>query len=300
MAKTVSDFFVFEMSTGQMVEDVGSPSRARGHVHFYGRPGGVVPTPVELYRIISRHYYQAQQRQEEEAMKTGLRAAQAVSRKPTSTTAPAAATASSTGCSWKSSTRWTCRDKAICVAPAGCGMLLYNYFDIDMIESAHGRGAAVATGIKRVLPDNLVFSYQGDGDLAAIGTAEGFHAANRGENITVIFVNNGVYGMTGGQMAPTTLLDQVTTTTPLGRDSVLAGHPVRDLRGVLRARRHLLPRAGRRQQAGGGHEGEEGHRQGLPAPARRAPASPWSRSSRPARPTGRWAPSRPARGSTRS
>lgn len=119
------------------------------------------------------------------------------------------------------------QEDAICVAPAGCGMLLYNYFEIDVIESAHGRGAAVATGIKRVRPQNLVFSYQGDGDLAAIGTAEGLHAANRGENITVIFVNNGVYGMTGGQMAPTTLLDQVTTTTPTGRDAGLAGHPIR-------------------------------------------------------------------------
>lgn len=119
------------------------------------------------------------------------------------------------------------QEKTICVAPAGCGMLLYNYFEIDVLESAHGRGAAVATGIKRVRPDNLVFSYQGDGDLAAIGTAEGFHAANRGENITVIFVNNGVYGMTGGQMAPTTLLEQVTTTTPAGRSAGIAGHPVR-------------------------------------------------------------------------
>ena len=119
------------------------------------------------------------------------------------------------------------REKAICVAPAGCGMLVYNYFDIDALESAHGRGAAVATGIKRVLPDRLVFSYQGDGDLAAIGTAEGIHAANRGEPITVIFVNNGVYGMTGGQMAPTTLTEQVTTTTPGGRDPLYAGHPVR-------------------------------------------------------------------------
>ena len=119
------------------------------------------------------------------------------------------------------------QEDAICVAPAGCGMLLYNYFEIDVLESAHGRGAAVATGIKRARPQNLVFSYQGDGDLAAIGTAEGFHAANRGENITVIFVNNGVYGMTGGQMAPTTLLDMVTTTTPTGRDSRVAGHPVR-------------------------------------------------------------------------
>ncbi|HEY3277021.1 MAG TPA: thiamine pyrophosphate-dependent enzyme [Syntrophorhabdaceae bacterium] len=119
------------------------------------------------------------------------------------------------------------RDKIICVAPAGCGMLLYNYFDIDTLESAHGRGAAVSTGIKRVLPDNLVFSYQGDGDLAAIGTAEGFHAANRGELISVIFVNNGVYGMTGGQMAPTTMIDQVTTTCPSGRNPALAGHPVK-------------------------------------------------------------------------
>jgi 2-oxoglutarate ferredoxin oxidoreductase subunit beta len=119
------------------------------------------------------------------------------------------------------------RDKTICVAPAGCGMLIYNYFDIDTIESAHGRGAAVATGIKRVRPENLVLSYQGDGDLAAIGTAEGFHAANRGELISVIFVNNGVYGMTGGQMAPTTMLEQVTTTSPAGRDSLLQGHPVK-------------------------------------------------------------------------
>ncbi len=119
------------------------------------------------------------------------------------------------------------QEKAICVAPAGCGMLVYNYFEIDTLESAHGRGSAVATGIKRVRPGNMVFSYQGDGDLAAIGTAEGFHAANRGELITVIFVNNGVYGMTGGQMAPTTIKNQVTTTTPLGRDPILAGHPIK-------------------------------------------------------------------------
>ena len=97
------------------------------------------------------------------------------------------------------------REKAICVPPAGCAVLAYNYIDIDMVEAPHGRATAVATGIKRVRPDNLVFSYQGDGDLAAIGTAEALHAANRGENITVIFVNNAVYGMTGGQMAPTSL-----------------------------------------------------------------------------------------------
>ena len=161
------------------------------------------------------------------------------------------------------------QSRAVCVAPAGCGMLLYNYFEIDVLESAHGRGAAVATGIKRARPDTVVFSYQGDGDLAAIGTAEGFHAANRGENITVIFVNNGVYGMTGGQMAPTTLLDQVTTTTP-GRTGLRHRRPSgAHLRGVRRTRRHRLPGAGGRQQAGRGAEDEEGHHQGLPVPARR-------------------------------
>jgi len=119
------------------------------------------------------------------------------------------------------------QSKVICVAPAGCGMLVYNYFDFDTLESAHGRGAAVATGIKRARPQNTVFSYQGDGDLAAIGTAESFHAANRGESISVVFVNNGVYGMTGGQMAPTTLLDQITTTSPKGRAPGKEGYPVK-------------------------------------------------------------------------
>ncbi len=118
------------------------------------------------------------------------------------------------------------QDRIIGVPPAGCAVIAYNYFDIDMLESPHGRGCAVATGIKRVLPDRVVFSYQGDGDLAAIGTAETFHAANRGENITVIFINNAVYGMTGGQMAPTTLLGQVSTTTPPGRSALLDGHPI--------------------------------------------------------------------------
>jgi len=117
--------------------------------------------------------------------------------------------------------------KAIAVAPAGCAVLAYNYWDFDTVESAHGRGAAVATGIKRCLKDRLVVSYQGDGDLAAIGTAETIHAANRGESVTVIFINNANYGMTGGQMAPTTLLTQRTTTTPRGRDSKLDGFPLR-------------------------------------------------------------------------
>lgn len=112
------------------------------------------------------------------------------------------------------------------VPPAGCAVLAYDYFDVDMGEAAHGRGCAVATGIKRILPDRIVFSYQGDGDIAAIGTAETIHAANRGENITVIFVNNSCYGMTGGQMAPTTVLGQKTTTTPGGRTAPLHGAPI--------------------------------------------------------------------------
>jgi len=118
------------------------------------------------------------------------------------------------------------QDRTIGIPPAGCAVIAYNYFDFDMLEAPHGRGCAVATGMKRVLPDRVIFSYQGDGDLAAIGTAETLHAANRGENITVIFINNAVYGMTGGQMAPTTLLGQVSTTTPPGRTALLDGHPI--------------------------------------------------------------------------
>ncbi|MEA3486051.1 MAG: thiamine pyrophosphate-dependent enzyme [Thermodesulfobacteriota bacterium] len=123
-------------------------------------------------------------------------------------------------------------EKVIGVPPAGCAVLAYDYFDIDMGEAPHGRGAALATGIKRTLPDKIVFSYQGDGDIAAIGTAETIHAANRGENITVIFVNNSCYGMTGGQMAPTTMLGQNSTTTPGGRDKDRDGTPI-DLSEML-------------------------------------------------------------------
>lgn len=118
-------------------------------------------------------------------------------------------------------------DKTIGVAPVGCSVLAYNYFAFDMFEAAHGRAPAVATGVKRTNPDSVVFTYQGDGDLAAIGTAEIVHAATRGEKITTIFVNNCIYGMTGGQMAPTTLPGQITETTPYGRDVKLAGNPIR-------------------------------------------------------------------------
>lgn len=118
-------------------------------------------------------------------------------------------------------------DRTIGVAPVGCSVLAYNYFACDMYEAAHGRAPAVATGIKRSLPNSVVFAYQGDGDLAAIGTAETVHIATRGEKVTTIFVNNCIYGMTGGQMAPTTLPGQVTETTPYGRDTKIAGNPIR-------------------------------------------------------------------------
>lgn len=113
------------------------------------------------------------------------------------------------------------------IAPVGCSVMAYNFFGCDMIEAAHGRAPAVATGVKRVHPDNIVFAYQGDGDLASIGMAETVHAATRGENITIIFINNAIYGMTGGQMAPTSLPNQVTQTSPYGRDVDTAGYPIR-------------------------------------------------------------------------
>ncbi len=119
------------------------------------------------------------------------------------------------------------QDRAIGVPPPGCSVFAYNYIDTDFVESAHGRGAAVATGIKRAAPETVVFTYQGDGDISAIGTGETIHAANRGERITSIFINNAVYGMTGGQMAPTTLLTQKTTTSPYGRDKDIEGYPIK-------------------------------------------------------------------------
>ncbi|MFZ5910245.1 MAG: thiamine pyrophosphate-dependent enzyme [Chloroflexota bacterium] len=118
-------------------------------------------------------------------------------------------------------------ERTIGVAPVGCSVFAYNYFDCDFVEAAHGRAPAMATGIKRVLPDRIVFTYQGDGDLASIGMAEIMHAAARGENITVVFINNAIYGMTGGQMAPTSLPGMKTTSSPLGRDVETQGFPIR-------------------------------------------------------------------------
>ena len=119
------------------------------------------------------------------------------------------------------------RDRAVAIASVGCSVFSYNYFNCDAIQSAHGRAPAVATGVKRACPESIVFTYQGDGDLAAIGTAETVHSAARGENITVIFINNAIYGMTGGQMAPTSLPGQVTQTSPYGRDTSTVGFPIK-------------------------------------------------------------------------
>jgi len=119
------------------------------------------------------------------------------------------------------------RERTVGVAPVGCSVLAYNYFNVDFMEAAHGRAPALATGFKRLRPDMIVFTYQGDGDLASIGMSEIIHAANRGEKFTTIFVNNAIYGMTGGQMAPTTMPGQRTTTSPKGRDISLTGYPIR-------------------------------------------------------------------------
>ena len=119
------------------------------------------------------------------------------------------------------------RGRVIGIAPVGCAVFAYEYFNFDILEAAHGRPPAVATALKRVMPDKIIFSYQGDGDLAAIGTSEIIHAANRGESLSVFFINNANYGMTGGQMAPTTIPGQKTTTTPSGRDTKTSGYPLR-------------------------------------------------------------------------
>ena len=147
------------------------------------------------------------------------------------------------------------RDRTIGIAPVGCAVLAYDYLDVDMVEVAHGRPPAVATGMKRTNPDKIIFSYQGDGDLASIGAAEILHAGHRGEQITVIFINNAVYGMTGGQMAPTTMLDQVTATTPDGRTAAEQGYPLQvsellaTLPGTIYIERCALSGAARIRQA---------------------------------------------------
>ena len=155
------------------------------------------------------------------------------------------------------------RENTIGVAPVGCSVFCYNYFEVDFVEAAHGRAPAMATGLKRVLPDKIVFTYQGDGDLASIGLAEIMHAALRGENITVIFINNAIYGMTGGQMAPTTLPGMKTTSSPMGRDVETAGLPDQDLRIAGHDGRRNLHRAAQPAQPHRDPQGQEGHQAGV-------------------------------------
>ena len=156
--------------------------------------------------------------------------------------------------------------KTVGVASVGCSVMCYDYFTCDMVQAPHGRAQAVATGLKRARPDNVIFTYQGDGDLAAIGTAETVHAATRGENITVIFINNAIYGMTGGQMAPTSLPGQVTQTTPYGRDTKHRRLPRKGLRNALHLGRRGLCPAGHRGLRQEREHRPQGHQKGLPEP----------------------------------
>jgi hypothetical protein len=158
------------------------------------------------------------------------------------------------------------QDRAVLVSPVGCSVFAYYYFDVGNVQVAHGRAPAAATALKRANPESIVMAYQGDGDLAAIGTAEIIHAANRGENICVFFVNNSIYGMTGGQMAPTTLVGQKSTTSPWGRRSHNEGLPIHVCELLAAIGNANLSRAGRPQRHEEHHEGEEGGQEGAPDP----------------------------------
>ena len=158
------------------------------------------------------------------------------------------------------------QEQTMGVAPVGCSVFAYHYLNIDMQEAAHGRASAVATAVKRILPDHYVFSYQGDGDLAAIGTAETIHTANRGENILVLFINNAIYGMTGGQMAPTTLLGMKTSTSPAGRTVETAGFPLKITEMIAMLPGRCLRHAPVCPYAQCGPAAQEGDHEGLPLP----------------------------------
>ena len=206
---------------GQMVDDVRFAIECRCPVEFYGRVGGIIPKPAEILEQLAKNG------------EGGITMAGVMER-------PKGLTEVTThycpGCTHGIIHRLVAEvlegmdvlGQTVGVASVGCSVMAYDYFSCDMVQAPHGRAPAVATGLKRVLgKDSIIFTYQGDGDLAAIGTAETVHAATRGENITIIFVNNTIYGMTGGQMAPTTLPGQVTQTTPTGRHVEQAGFPIR-------------------------------------------------------------------------
>ena len=220
IAERIDRFLVFEMSTGQMIEDVKLALEGKGHVSFYGRPGGVVPTPAELAKAIVQEYQKVTGHEKgffptqiSEEHTLSLLCGMRPQHHPPGDLR-----------GHRRNGHPGDHDRR----PAG-GLRRRR---VQLLRRGHAGGAPRARmrrgdGNQTDLPDRVVFSYQGDGDLAAIGTAETFHAANRGENITVLFINNAVYGMTGGQMAPTTLLGQVSTTSPPGRNAILDGHPIR-------------------------------------------------------------------------
>ncbi len=223
-----------EFNAGQMVYDIRLAVNGKTKVEYFGRMGGNLPTPNEVETALVQKLIGAIIMYETvEKVKEIIKPENLVySKSPllndvTMHYCP--------GCSHGVVHKLIAevieelgiQKDVIGVSPVGCAVFAYNYIDIDWSEAAHGRAPAVATGIKRVMPEKRVFTYQGDGDLAAIGTAETMHAVNRGENLVMIFINNAIYGMTGGQMAPTTMLGQITSTTPYGRNVDLNGYPLR-------------------------------------------------------------------------
>ena len=233
LSKKVKGMLVVEMNAGQMIEDVKLSVGCDLKIEHYGRFGGIIPSPDEVVkalgtknyrRLIWKNNYKHPEMQKPENMvykRTDLLVDRPLSYCP--------------GCGHGTAHRMLMevieemdiQDKTIGVSPVGCSVLAYDFLNIDMLGAAHGRAPALATAIKRMWPERFVFTYQGDGDLAAIGTAETIHACNRGENITIIFINNGIYGMTGGQMAPTTLPGMRSSTSPYGRDVAIMGHPLK-------------------------------------------------------------------------
>jgi len=255
LAEKTDNILVVEMSDGQMIEDVklavGEPLDVEEKVHLYNRMGGMVPTPEEILAEIDRIQMRKPKKERprikiETDKEVFSKLTETKPREPVSPSAkiiykrPESLTGANytycPGCNHSTTQKLIAeiideleiREKTIAVWPVGCSVLGYRFFNIELpTVAAHGRAPAVATGIKRCEPDKIVFAYQGDGDLAAIGTNETIHTANRGENITVIFINNALYGMTGGQMAPTTLVGQKATTCPYGRDPKNEGYPIR-------------------------------------------------------------------------
>ncbi len=254
IAEKTDKILVVEMSDGQMIEDVklavGEPLDVEGKVHLYNRMGGMVPTPEEILAEIDRIQMRKPKKErlrikietDKEVFAKTLKAkpkgfkspsVKVIYKRPESLSNADFTYCS--GCNHSTTQKIIAeivdelgiREKTIAVWPVGCSVLGYRFYNMDSVEAAHGRAPAVATGIKRCEPDKIVFAYQGDGDLAAIGTNETIHTANRGENITIIFINNALYGMTGGQMAPTTLVGQKATTCPFGRNPKNEGYPIR-------------------------------------------------------------------------